>query len=57
VANYAVPSVLETPEWVTPQTIESTVVKDNFVPASQICSGAPPSGPSYAADCKKYKIK
>jgi D-xylose transport system substrate-binding protein len=56
VANYAVPSVLETPEWVTPQTLESTVVKDNFVPASQICSGAPPSGPSYAADCKKYKI-
>jgi D-xylose transport system substrate-binding protein len=57
VANYAVPSVLEAPEWVTPQTIESTVVKDAFVPASQICSGAPPSGPSYAADCKKYKIK
>jgi D-xylose transport system substrate-binding protein len=57
VANYAVPSVLEAPEWVTAATMESTVVKDNFVPASQICSGAPPSGPSYAADCKKYKIK
>jgi D-xylose transport system substrate-binding protein len=57
VANYAVPSILETPEWVTGPTLESTVVKDGFVPASQICAGAPPSGPSYATDCKKYKIK
>jgi hypothetical protein len=51
-----VPSILETPEWVTGPTLESTVVKDGFVPASQICAGAPPSGPSYATDCKKYKI-
>jgi D-xylose transport system substrate-binding protein len=57
VANYAVPSILEAPEWVTGPTLESTVVKDGFVPASQICAGAPPSGPSYATDCKKYKIK
>ena len=57
VANYAVPSILEQPEWVTAKTIESTVVKDKFVPVSQICSGSPPSGPSYATDCKKYKIK
>jgi D-xylose transport system substrate-binding protein len=57
VANYAVPSVLEAPEWVTANTIEKTVVHDGFVPASQICSGAPPSGPSYATDCAKYKIK
>jgi D-xylose transport system substrate-binding protein len=56
VANYAVPSILEAPEWVTGPTLESTVVKDGFVPASQICAGAPPSGPSYATDCKKYKI-
>jgi D-xylose transport system substrate-binding protein len=56
VANYPVPSVLETPEWVTPQTIQKTIIKDNFVPASQICTGAPPSGPTYAADCAKYKI-
>ena len=57
VANVSIPSVLETPEWVTAATIEKTVVKDKFVPASQICAGAPPSGPSYAADCAKYKIK
>jgi D-xylose transport system substrate-binding protein len=56
VSNYAVPSILEAPEWVTAKTIESTVVKDNFVPASQICSGSPPSGPSYATDCTTYKI-
>jgi len=57
VANYAVPSVLELPEWVTGASIEKTIVHDKFVPASQICAGAPPSGPSYATDCKKYKIK
>jgi D-xylose transport system substrate-binding protein len=57
VANYAVPSILAQPEWVTASTIEKTVVKDGFVPASQICAGAPPSGPSYAADCATYKIK
>jgi len=45
-----VPSILETPEWVTAQTIESTVVKDGFVPASQICAG------TFAADCAKYGI-
>ena len=57
VANVQIPSVLETPEWVTAATIEKTVVKDKFVPASQICAGAPPTGPSYAADCTTYKIK
>ncbi len=57
VANVSIPSVLETPEWVTAATIEKTVVKDKFVPASQICAGSPPSGPSYATDCAKYKIK
>jgi len=57
VANVQIPSVLETPEWVTAATIEKTVVKDKFVPASQICAGAPPTGPSYAADCATYKIK
>jgi D-xylose transport system substrate-binding protein len=57
VANVQIPSVLETPKWVTAATIESTVVKDKFVPASQICAGGPPSGPSYATDCTKFKIK
>ncbi|HEY7967685.1 MAG TPA: substrate-binding domain-containing protein [Solirubrobacteraceae bacterium] len=57
VANVQIPSVLETPKWVTASTIEKTVVHDKFVPASQICAGAPPSGPSYAADCKRFGIK
>ncbi|HET9719901.1 MAG TPA: substrate-binding domain-containing protein [Solirubrobacteraceae bacterium] len=46
----AVPSVLETPEWVTAQNMKDTIVKDNFVPTSQLCAG------SYAAACKKYGI-
>ena len=37
--DYAVPSILETPEWVTPTTIESTIIKDKFVPVSQLCAG------------------
>jgi D-xylose transport system substrate-binding protein len=45
-----VPSVLLTPEWVTPKTIQSTVIADKFVPASQLCAA------SYAADCRKYGI-
>ncbi len=55
--NVKVASVLLTPEWVTPTTtansksIESTVITDNFVPASQLCAG------SFAADCTKYGIK
>jgi len=34
-----VPSVLETPEWVTPSNMNATVIADNFVPASQLCVG------------------
>jgi D-xylose transport system substrate-binding protein len=45
-----VPSILETPEWVVPSTVQSTVIKDGFVPASQLCAG------SYATDCTKYGI-
>ena len=48
--NKPVPSILLTPEWVVPQTIQSTVIKDNFVPASQLCAG------SFKADCTKYGI-
>ncbi len=50
VEHTGVSSVLLTPEWVTPQTIQSTVIKDNFVPASQLCTG------SFKADCTKYGI-
>ena len=45
-----VPSVLLTPEWVTPANMASTVVKDNFVPASQLCTG------KYASACKSAGI-
>jgi D-xylose transport system substrate-binding protein len=46
----AVPSILETPEWVVPSTVNSTVIKDGFVPASQLCASP------YAADCTRYGI-
>jgi len=45
-----VPSVLLTPEWVTPTNMKSTVVADKFVPVSQLCAS------SYKADCKRYGI-
>ncbi len=48
--NVKVPSVLETPKWVTTANMNATVIKDNFVPASQLCTG------SYAADCKAAGI-
>ena len=44
------PSVLLTPTWVTPKNMNATVVKDNFVPASQLCAG------SYASDCQAAGI-
>jgi D-xylose transport system substrate-binding protein len=46
-----VPSVLLQPEWVTPKNMNSTVIKDKFVPASQLCKGS-----TYAAACKKAGI-
>lgn len=49
-ANVSVKSVLLSPEWVTPSTMEKTVVADGFVPAKQICAG------KYKADCTKYGI-
>ncbi len=48
--NKPVPSVLLTPEWVTPKNMEATIVKDKFVPVSQICAG------KFAADCREYGI-
>jgi len=44
-ANVQVPSILLTPEWVTTANMNATVIKDNFVPATQLCAG------TYAADC------
>jgi D-xylose transport system substrate-binding protein len=45
-----VPSILLTPEWVTPKNMAATVIKDDFVPASQICAG------TFKKDCTKYGI-
>jgi D-xylose transport system substrate-binding protein len=48
--NVSVPSVLGTPEWVTTTNMQSTVIADNFVKASQLCVS------QYAADCKAAGI-
>src|ERR1700734_3120911 len=45
-SHVVVKSVYTTPEWVTTANMNSTIIKDNFVPASQLCAG------SYAAACK-----
>ena len=52
VANKNVPSVLLTPEWVTVSNMNSTVIADGFVRASQLCA-APYAT---AADCKAAGI-
>jgi D-xylose transport system substrate-binding protein len=44
-AGVNVPSTLLTPKWVTTSNMNSTVIKDNFVPASQLCTG------QYTSDC------
>jgi len=38
VGHTAVPSVLLTPTWVTTSNMNSTVIADKFVPASQLCT-------------------
>jgi len=47
----AVPSVLLTPIWVTPTNMKDTIVRDNFVPTSQLCEG------KYATPCKEAGIE
>jgi D-xylose transport system substrate-binding protein len=39
-AKTSVPSVLLNPEWVTTSNMNSTVIADKFVPASQLCKGS-----------------
>ncbi len=46
----SVPSVLLSPTWVTPANMKDTIVKDNFVPTSQLCAG------KYASACKAAGI-
>jgi D-xylose transport system substrate-binding protein len=48
--HIAVPSSLLVPEWVTTANMNDTVIKDNFVPAAQLCAG------KYASDCKAAGI-
>jgi D-xylose transport system substrate-binding protein len=50
-AKTSVPSVLLSPTWVTTTNMNSTVIADKFVPASQLCKGA-----SFAAACKTAGI-
>ena len=45
-----VPTVALTPKWVTTQNMNATVIKDNYVPAAQLCTG------SYASDCSAAGI-
>ena len=45
-----VASVLLTPTWVTTANMNSTVIADNFVPASQLCTG------KFSAECKAAGI-
>ena len=44
-AKVSVPSVLLSPEWVTTANMNSTIIADKFVSASQLCAG------SYASAC------
>jgi D-xylose transport system substrate-binding protein len=47
--NRSVPSVLLTPDWVTRQNMEFTVVKDGFVKKLVLCKG-------YASACSAVGI-
>jgi D-xylose transport system substrate-binding protein len=49
-SNTAVASALLAPTWVTTQNMNSTVIADKFVPASQLCAG------KYASACKSAGI-
>lgn len=54
--NKPVPSALLQPEWVTSKNMASTVIKDNFVPKSQICSGTFDGKVKMASACKAAGI-
>jgi D-xylose transport system substrate-binding protein len=54
--NKPVPSALLAPEWVTKSNMKSTVVKDNFVPTKQICSGKFDGVTNMASACKAAGI-
>src|SRR6202034_3633311 len=50
VSGAQVPSILLSPEWVTTANMDSTVIADQFVSASQLCAG------SYADACQAAGI-
>jgi D-xylose transport system substrate-binding protein len=50
IAKVHVPSVLATPEWVNTANMNDTVIKDKFVPVSQLCTG------QYASACQAAGI-
>lgn len=54
--NKPVPSALLTPIWVTPANMKKTVIKDHFVPTSQICSGEFDGKVNMAQTCKAAGI-
>jgi D-xylose transport system substrate-binding protein len=53
VEHVKVPSILMTPMWVTSKNMNATIIADNFVPASLLCTNvtAPGTTTTYAADC------
>ena len=54
--NKPVPSALLTPQWVTKSNMAATVIKDNFVPKSQICAGTFDGKVKMASACKAAGI-
>ncbi|TVZ04536.1 sugar ABC transporter substrate-binding protein [Trebonia kvetii] len=50
IAKVSIPSVLATPEWVNTANMNDTVIKDKFVPVSQLCTG------QYASACQAAGI-
>jgi len=62
VSGKNVPSVLLTATWVTPDKVQSTVIHDGVIKASDLCTSSAPTvagspQPTYAADCTALGIK
>ncbi len=62
VTHAKVKSVLLTATWVTAEKVQSTVIKDKVIKASDLCTSSAPTvqgspQPTYAADCTTYGIK
>src|SRR5665213_1429251 len=60
--NKGVSSILLTASWVTAADVESTVIHDGWLKASDLCTSSSPTvagspQPTFAADCTTYGIK